>query len=71
MEIVNSESEAKTKEAATYIKDKNNILIFYNTIKKNHKPIEFNLNDPIINHILKKYVELLINTIIESINDYP
>ena len=33
---------------AIYIKDKNNILIFYIQLKKNHKPIEFNLNDTVI-----------------------
>ena len=42
------------------------------TIKlKNHKPVEFNLNDPVIKSCSKKYVGLLIETIIESINDYP
>ena len=71
LEIVDSEKEAKTKEAAIYIKDKNNIWIYYNTIKKNHKPIEFNLNDAVIKSYSKKYVELLIDTIIESVNDYP
>ena len=71
LEIVDSEKEAKTKEAAIYIKDKNNILIFYNDIKKGHGPIEFNLNDPVIKSYSKKYVELLIDTIIESVNDYP
>ena len=69
--IVNSEKEAKTKEAAIYIKDKNNIWIYYNDIKKNHPPIEFNLNDDVINTYSKKRVDVLIETIIESIAAYP
>jgi hypothetical protein len=71
LEIVNSEKEAKTKKAAIYIKDKNNIFIYYNDVKKNHQPIDFNLNDPVIKSYSKKHVDLLIETIIESLNDYP
>ena len=71
LEIVDSEKQARTKEAAIYIKDKNNIWIFYNDFKKKHPPIEFNLNDSIIKSYSKKYVDLLIETIIESVNDYP
>ena len=57
--IVNSEKEAKTKEAAIYIKDKNNIWIYYNDIKKNPTlakgaRTEFNLNDDVINTYSKK-----------------
>ena len=34
LEIVKSEKEAKTKGAAIYIKDKSNILIYYNDVKE-------------------------------------
>ena len=69
--IVKSEKEAKTKEAAIYIKDNSNIWIYYNDIKKNHPPIEFNLNDDVIKSFSKKYVNLLIENIVDSVNDYP
>ena len=65
LEIVGNEKEAKTKDAAIYIKDKNNIFIYYNTIKKNHCAISFNLNDSIIKSYSKKYVDILIDNIIE------
>ena len=71
LEIVENEKEAKTKKAAIYIKDKNNIFVYYNDVKKNHQPINFNLNDPVIKSYSEKYVNLLVETIIESLNDYP
>jgi hypothetical protein len=71
IEIVDSERQGKTKDAAIYIKDKNNIWVYYNDLKKKHPPIEFNLADTVILSYSKKYVDLLIETIIESVNDYP
>ena len=46
-------------------------MIYYNDFKKKHPPKEFNLNDAVIKAYSKKYVDLLIEIIIESINDYP
>lgn len=69
--IVKSEAEAKEHDNAIYIKNKANIWIYLNTIKKMHKPIKFNINDPIIKSFSGDNVDNLINMIIESVKLYP
>ena len=46
-------------------------MVYYNDTKKKQSPTNFNLNDPVIKSYSKNYVDLLIETIIESINTYP
>jgi hypothetical protein len=69
--IVKSEEEALEYDNAILIKNKENIFIFLNTIKKFHKPIHFNINDNIIRSFSGSNVDELIRMIIESINLYP
>jgi hypothetical protein len=69
--IVKSEAEALEYDNAILIKNKENIFIFLNTIKKFHKPIHFNINDNIIRSFSGSNVDELIRMIIESINLYP
>ena len=69
--IVKSETEAKEHDNAIYIKNKANIWIYLNTVKKMHKPIRFNINDPIIRSFSGENVDNLINMIIESVKLYP
>jgi hypothetical protein len=46
--IVKSEEELNDHDASIYIKDKKNIILSFQNRKKGHRPISFNLNDPII-----------------------
>jgi hypothetical protein len=69
--IVNSEAEALQEDNAIYIKNKENIWVYLNTVKKMHKPIKFNLNDPIIKSFSGDNVDKLIELIIESVKLYP
>jgi len=69
--ILNSEEELNDNDASIYIKDKKNIILSFQNKKKNHKPISFNLNDPIIKSFSKKNVNTIINDIIESVSVYP
>jgi len=71
LEVVTSEKEAHTKKAAIFIKDSKNIFLYFNEKKKAHKPISFNINDPVIKSYSKDNVDLLINNIIESLLEYP
>jgi hypothetical protein len=71
LRIVNSEAEALKEDNAILIKNTANIWIYLNTIKKMHKPIIFNLNDPIIKSFSGGNVDKLIEMIIESNNLYP
>jgi hypothetical protein len=69
--IVKSEDELNKHDASIYIKDKKNIILSFQNKKKGHKPISFNLNDPVIKSFSKKNVNTLINDIIESVELYP
>ena len=71
LEVVTSEKEGQTKKAAIFIKDSKNIFLYFNEKKKAHKPISFNINDPVIKSYSKENVDLLINNIIESLLEYP
>ena len=71
LKVIKDEKEYKKNDASIYIKDKNNIIIYLNTKKKNHKPIIYNLNDDVVKSFSKNNVNLLINNIIESLIDYP
>ena len=71
LKIIKDEKDYKNNEASIYIKDDNNIIIYLNTIKKNHKPIIYNLNDDVIKSFSKSNVNLLINNIVESLEVYP
>jgi len=70
LEIVTTEKEAKTKQAALLIKDKKNIIIYYSDVKKQHKPIQFNINDPEIIKFSQKEVENLMDNVNESLKLY-
>ena len=69
--IVKSEVEALEHDNAILIKNSENIFIFLNTVKKFHKPIHFNLNDPIIRSFSGDNIDKLIELIIESVKLYP
>jgi hypothetical protein len=71
LKIVNSEAEALKEDNAILIKNKENIFIYLNTIKKQHKAIKFNLSDDIIRSFSGGNVDKLIEMIIESVNLYP
>jgi hypothetical protein len=49
LEFVSSEKEAKTKPAAIFIKNKKSIWLYFNSKKKGHSDINFDLNDPVLN----------------------
>ena len=69
--IVKSEAEALEYDNAIYIKNKANIWVYLNTVKKFHKPIKYNLNDDIIRSFSGGNVDNLINMLIESVKLYP
>jgi hypothetical protein len=69
--IVKSEAEALEYDNAIYIKNKANIWVYLNTIKKQHKPIKYNLNDTIIRSFSNENVDNLINMLLESVKLYP
>ena len=52
--IVKSEDELNDHDASIYIKDMKNIILLFQNKKKGHKPISFNLKDPIIKSFSKK-----------------
>jgi len=69
--IINNEKDKDTYDNTIYIKDKNNIFLYLNTIKKKHEPITININDPVIKSFSGPLVEILINLIIESVDIFP
>jgi hypothetical protein len=69
--IINNEKDKDTYDNTIYIKDKNNIFLYLNTIKKKHEPIIINLNDPVIKSFSGPLVDILINLIIESVDIFP
>ncbi len=69
--IVKSETEALEYDNAILVKNTANIWIYLNTIKKQHKAIKYNLNDPIIKSFSGDNVDNLILMIIESVKLYP
>ena len=69
--IVKNEAEALKHDNAILIKNTANIWVYLNTTKKMHKPIRYNLNDPIIRSFSGENVDNLINMIIESVKLYP
>jgi hypothetical protein len=71
LEFVNSEKEAKTKQAAIYIKNKKSIWLYFNSKKKGHPNMSFELNDPVLKSFNKENIEKLIEEIIESVTLYP
>jgi hypothetical protein len=71
LRIVNSEADALKYDNAIYIKNRANIWVYLNTIKKQHKAIKYNLSDPIIKSFSGDNVDKLIEMIIESVKLYP
>jgi len=71
LEFVNSEKEAKTKQAAIFIKSKRSIWLYFNSKKKGHPNMSFDLNDPVLKSFNKENIENLIEEIIESVTLYP
>ena len=71
LKVIKDEKDYKKNEASIYIKDDNNIIIYLNTLKKDHKIIKYNLNDDVIKSFSKNNVNMLINNIIESLSIYP
>ena len=69
--IIKNEEDKNTHDNTIYIKDKNNIFLYLNTIKKKHDPITINLNDPVIKSFSGVLVDVLINLIIESVDIFP
>ena len=69
--IIKNEEDKDTYDNTIYIKDKNNIFLYLNTIKKKHEPIKINLNDPVIKSFSGVLVDVLINLIIESVDIFP
>jgi len=69
--IINNEKDKNTYDNTIYIKDKNNIFLYLNTIKKKHEPITININDPVIKSFSGVLVDILINLIIESVQTFP
>ena len=59
--IVKNETEALKHDNAILIKNTANIWVYLNTTKKMHKPIRYNLNDPIIRSFSGENVDNLIN----------
>ena len=71
LKVIKDEKDYKNNEASIFIKDKNNIIIYLNELKKDHKVIKYNLNDDVIKSFSKNNVNLLISNIIESLTEYP
>ena len=71
LKVIKDEKDYKKNEASIYIKDDNNIIIYFNELKKGHKIIKYNLNDDVIKSFSKANVNILINNIIESLERYP
>ena len=71
LEFVNSEKEAKSKQAAIFIKNKKSIWLYFNSKKKGHPDINFDLNDPVLKSFNKENINNLIEHIIESAALYP
>ena len=71
LEFVNSEKEAKSKSAAIFIKNKKSIWLYFNSKKKGHPDINFDLNDPVLKSFNKENINNLIEHIIESAALYP
>ena len=71
LKVIKDEKDYKKNEASIYIKDDNNIIIYFNELKKGHKVIKYNLNDDVIKSFSKANVNILINNIIESLEIYP
>jgi hypothetical protein len=71
LEFVSSEKEAKTKTAAIFIKNKKSIWLYFNSKKKGHNNISFDLNDPVLKSFNKENINNLIEHIIESAALYP
>ena len=69
--IIKNEEDKDTYDNTIYIKDKNNIFLYLNTVKKKHEPIKINLNDPVIKSFSGVLVDVLINLIIESVDIFP
>jgi hypothetical protein len=67
LKVFKDEKDYKNNEASIHVKDDNNIFIYLNTIKKNHKPKIYILNDDVVKSFSKINVNLLINNIIESL----
>ena len=69
--IIDDEEDKDKYDNAIYIKDNKNIILYLNTIKKKHKPIQLNLNDSVIKSFSGNLPDRLIKLIVDSIKDYP
>jgi len=71
LKIIKSEDEAIENEASIYIKNKNNIYLYFQTENKGHKPIKFNINDAVIKSYSESNINILIENTVESVELYP
>ncbi len=71
LKTIKSEDEATENEASILIKNKNNIFLYFQTEKKGHKPIKFNINDAVIKSYSESNINVLIENIVESVELYP
>ena len=71
LKIIKSEDEAAENDASILIKNRKNIFLYFQTEKKGHKPIKFNINDPVIKSFSESNINILIDNIVESVELYP
>jgi hypothetical protein len=71
LKIIKSEDEATENDASILIKNRKNIFLYFQTEKKGHKPIKFNINDPVIKSYSESNINILIDNIVESVELYP